>query len=149
MGLKLKATDLDDLSILSGMVQDSLVPIGDMLFLPDEGSFILALNRFQWEWSGTGPPYFRGHSGLRFDKVTSVARKGLSKQEPEKMLNLLALAYAPAEGAKDDATSGPGSIVLQFSEEAAVRLTVEDVLAGLEDFGDPWPTQWMPTHTPD
>ncbi|NMM42871.1 DUF2948 family protein [Rhodospirillaceae bacterium KN72] len=133
--LKLRAYDLEDLSILSGMVQDSLVPLADMRFMADEGSFILALNRFCWERDDGAPPYARVHSGLRFDFVRKVARRGIDGRARDKLLSLLAIAYHD------------GTVVLTFSGDGAIRLDVEKLTVALEDLGPTWPTDWKPGHS--
>ncbi len=144
VGLKLRARDLEDLSVISSMTQDALAPLEDMMFLPDSSSFMVALNRFRWEDSADGPPYRRGHAGLRFDTVNAVKRKGVQQQENKKMLSLLAISYAPTDVSSP---TGPGTIVLSFAEDVAIRLDVDSVLCALEDLGDPWPTQWLPNHS--
>lgn len=135
--VNLRAFDLEDLSVLSGLVQDALAPASDMLYLPDEGCFVVALNRFRWECAGEDPPYQRTHAGLRFDKVTRVARRNMPKADRDRMLSLLAISHHE------------GVIVLTFAGEAAIRLEVEAIHVGLQDLGEPWPTQWLPQHDPD
>ena len=132
--LKLRAFDLEDLGILSGMVQDSLVPLADMRFLADDRSFILALNRFCWERDDGAPPYARIHSGLRFDTVNKVARRGIDGRARDKVLSLLAIAFHE------------GTVVLTFSGGGAIRLDVDKLAVALEDLGPSWPTDWKPGH---
>ena len=135
--LRLRAFDLEDLGVVSSMVQDALVPGRDMKYLSEERSFMLALNRFQWESAGDTPPYSRSHAGLRFDHVTHVSRRGIGPDSADKIFALLAIAY------HDDA------VMLTFSGNAAIRLTIEKLAIGLTDLGTPWPTQWKPGHDPD
>lgn len=134
--VKLRAFDLEDLSVLSGLVQDALAPATDMIYLPNEQCFAIALNRFKWEGSESGPPYERTHAGLRFDKVIRVARRNMPNADRERILSLLAISYHE------------GVVVLTFSGEAAIRLEVESLHVCLQDLGDPWPTQWLPEHDP-
>ena len=47
--LKLIALDKQDLEIISAHVQDSIVQIGDIDWIPNEKRFLIALNRFLWE----------------------------------------------------------------------------------------------------
>ena len=70
--LRLFAEALDDLSVISALVQDALVPLGDMAYLPAEKSFMMALNRFRWESGEDAETRERVHAGLRFDRVTRV-----------------------------------------------------------------------------
>ncbi len=144
-GLHIRAVDLEDLSVLSSMVQDALVPPGDIAYLPSEGHFMMALNRFRWEAAGDAPPYSRTHSGLRLDKVTAVQRRGFSRWEKDKMLSLLSIAYADDE----DGGAGGGTVMLTFAGDAAIRLSVSALSVALDDLGEPWPTEWKPGHQPD
>lgn len=138
--LALHADDLEGLSILSSMVQDAILPIGDITFLRDEGRFILALNRFQWEAAGATAPYYRVHSGLRFDHVHSVQFRKIDRIAKKQILSLLAVAWAEGDDGE------PDQVVLQFSDGAAVRLKVGQLSCSLKDLGEPWPTQWKPGH---
>ena len=135
--LQLMARDTEDLSVLSSLCQDALCPATDMAYLRDEACFILALNRFCWEQKREAPPYTRTHAGLRFDNVTDVKSKGMPAAKGDKILCLLSIAYAEQ------------TVVLSFSGDAAIRLTVDSLQAALSDLGDPWPTQWQPKHNPD
>ncbi|MBP5857612.1 DUF2948 family protein [Marivibrio halodurans] len=139
--LKLVAQDLEDLSVLSSMVQDAIVPPADMAYWPEDKAFAIALNRFKWETAKNGPPYARTHAALRVEKVKAVRRKGISPGgDRERLLSLLAVAYAAGgDGA-------PDSIHLQFAEDRAIRIEVEGLAVSLTDLGDPWPTQWKPGH---
>ena len=47
--LKLAATDENDLAVVSGALQDAIVPIGDISFQPDDRRFVFVANRFCWE----------------------------------------------------------------------------------------------------
>lgn len=137
--LKLHAADLGDLTVISAMVQDALAPVGDMAWLPEEGSFVMALNRFRWEAEQvargeTRRSHQRVHSGLRFDKVRSVQYRGIDPRDRGRYLEILALAC-------DD-----GKVVVQFAGGAAIRLEVEKLCCALADLGEPWPTAWKPAH---
>ncbi len=141
--IRLRAHDLTDLSVVGAMVQDALVPAGDMRFLKDSGQFVLLLNRFRWENADDGPPFGRTHAGLRFDNVTGVRFKGIDWDQPDGMLSLLTIAYDP------DGEDAEEVVVLHFAGGAAVRLTLSSLACALEDMGDTWPTNWKPGHEPD
>lgn len=137
--LKLKAADLGDLTVISAMVQDALAPIGDMAWLPEEGSFVMALNRFRWEAENGEReegrrPHERVHSGLRFDKVRNVQYRDIDPRDRGRYLELLAIAC------------DEGNVVIHFAGGAAIRLEVEALCCALSDLGEPWPTAWKPTH---
>jgi Protein of unknown function (DUF2948) len=130
--LRLKALDTEDLVVLASCLQDTLVMVGDMAFLPEEQRFVLVGNRFGWETPG--PDLARVTCAVTFDGVGAVRRRGIDLKESERILSLLTLR-------PDD-----GAIELLFSAGAAIRLEMPKVEVYLEDIGDSWPTQWRPSH---
>lgn len=143
--LKLRAEDAGDLAVIAGALQDAIVPVADMAWLPDEGRFVLVANRFRWEAGtpGRGEPHERVNAGLSFEGVRAVQRRGIDFAERGRFLNLLTIALE--EGGGDDAVR----VVLTFSDDAAIRLESAGLVCHLEDFGEPWPTQWQPRHADD
>jgi hypothetical protein len=133
--MKLKALDAQDLTVLATYLQDALVLIDDIAYLPEEGEFVLVANRFQWETEQPGAKeHARITTGVTFAKVTTVKRKGLDRRDGDGMLSLLTIG------------TEPGAILLTFSGEAAIRLEVSEILCHLQDVGEPWPTRWRPDH---
>ena len=132
--LRLFAETLDDLSVISALVQDALVPLGDMAYLPEEQSFMMALNRFRWEAEEKSGMRERVHAGLRFDAVKQVRYRGIDRRQRGKMLSLLTIAY------------DQGVSTLHFSGDGMIRLEADRLRCGLEDFGEPWPTRSTPNH---
>ena len=51
MAFKIVAKDKDDLTVISALLQDSIVARTDMTFLPGEQRFVMIVNRFRWEQS--------------------------------------------------------------------------------------------------
>jgi len=148
--LRLKAVSEDDLAILSGALQDAIIPIGDISFEPVTNQFVFVANRFQWESDETGrarKPAARVNAGVTFSNVTAVRRRGIDFRDRGAFLNLLAITcVAAGDGAGDQA--GP-VIELTCSGDTAIRLETTGLLCHLEDFGEPWPTQWRPQHADD
>ena len=139
--LKLRATDAEDLAVISTCLQDAVVPVRDMAWLADENRFALVANRFRWE-EQTGPPvegriYHRVHAGVCFDAVTAVRQQGLDQKRRGQILSLLALA------------AGDGGVELKFSAGVVIRLEVSKIMCHLQDLDEPWPTQWRPRHQLD
>ncbi len=134
--LKLRAEDEEDLAVISAILQDALVAVGDIAFLPEEKRFVLVANRFRREAPPAGSPETleRRMSGLRFDGVTGVQRRGFTPREGERLLVLLAIR---AEA---------GRLYLDFAGGSSIRLEVERILCHLDDLGEPWPTRWRPRH---
>ncbi len=134
--LKLSAVDAEDLAVISAAIQDALVAVRDCAFLKDEKRFVLLLNRFRWEADpGVETAYFRTHSALVFNEVTAVRHQDIPLGEPDRMLELLAVAR------EDD-----HSVTLRFSAGRAIRLEIGRLACHLGDVGEPWATPWKPAH---
>jgi hypothetical protein len=136
--VKLAATDPEDMVVLSALLQDSVIPISEMIYLAAESRFALVANRFRWEDASaekiSGQIYDRVRCGVTFDRVTAVRRRNFDHAKRGQMFDLLAL----------QATSAYVDLV--FAGSATIRLEVEKIQCHAEDFGDPWPTQWRPEH---
>ena len=133
--LKLRGEDEEDLAVISAILQDALVAVGEMAYFPDESRFVLVANRFRWEPQPGGDQRLeRQLSGLRIDGVRGVRRRGFNPRDTERLLVLLAIR---AEG---------GALYLDFAGDSSVRLEVDRILCYLDDLGEPWPTRWRPKH---
>jgi hypothetical protein len=143
-GLKLRAEDADDLAVISACLQDSLVAVRDLAFIPQDRMFLMVANRFRWE--GTvrqerGADYQRILCGITFGAVAGVSYIGFRRNEDDRILSLLTIRPG-----KD----GEGlALRLEFSGSAAIRLDVARILCHAQDLGEPWPTQWQPRHDAD
>lgn len=141
--LKLKVTDQEDLRILSACLQDAVIAIKEMTYLPGEKRFVFVANRFRWEDSERTVPvegaaiYERVHCGICFESVSAVRQQGLVQQRKGQIVSLLAVE------------TEEGIINLTFSAGIVIRLEVDEILCHLQDLDEPWPTQWRPTHQLD
>lgn len=138
--LKLTATDEKDLAVVSGALQDAIVPIGDMAYWPADNAFVFVANRFRWEAGYAGGNAERINAGVSFANVMDVKRRAIDFLDRGQFLNLLSISC--------EAGSGPGlpSVQLTFSGDTAIRLQTNGLLCRMEDFGEPWPTHWRPEH---
>jgi len=140
--LKLVALDEEDLKIVSAHVQDAVLKVGDIEFLPASGLFILPMYRFAWEAapSVSKAQPERRNSVLHFSRVLSARLSGISRDRPEDVLSLLAVLFTVSE---DPA----GTVDLVFSGGAAIRLQVECIEARLADLGGAWEAASRPAHS--
>ena len=136
--LRLFALDEDDLAILSANLQDALIPVPEIAFLPGEKRFAMAGKRFDWVKAAAGGCE-RCATGLHFERVLSVSRAGFGQDESERVLNLLAVAFTPTE-------APAGHVTLTFSGGAAIRLEVECLEAQMADLGERYPCNKQPAH---
>ncbi len=143
--IRLRAQDEEDLKVVSACLQDAIVPIGDMCFLPDEARFVLVANRFKWETADQprpGPtaddddliPYERTHCGVRIEGVTGVKLKDIDLKDRTQILELL--SFEAVEG----------GVVLNFAGGGCIRLDGPKWTCFVEDLGEPWPTVCKPCH---
>jgi hypothetical protein len=141
--LRLIALDEEDLAVLSAHVQDAVLKVADLTWLPNEKRFVLAMNRFVWEKPPQGSwrkrHYERRRSCLHFDRVETVQSAGIDRDAVETVLELLAVRFQPV-----DAPSG--DVLLDFAGGASVRLRVECLEAQLADLGPAWSTSHAPRH---
>jgi len=145
--LKLLALDEEDLAILSAHVQDAVLKISDVKWLPKENRFVLAMNRFAWEAppqaSGRGKRsrknFERRRSVLHFERVNAVRATRIRQKAEGAVLELLAIRF---EAGKAPA----GTVELVFAGGGAIRLEVECIEAQLSDLGAAWATENLPTH---
>ena len=137
--LKLAAFDEEDLAIISAHLQDAVLTVGDLVYLPRERRFALAANRFDWVGAATGEGNRRRRAALHFERVGKVSSRGIDMARREAVLSLLAIAFQPEEAPS-------GVVDLMFSGGGAVRLEVECVEAALKDLGPVWETQRCPGH---
>ena len=144
-GLKLRAEDTEDLAVISACLQDSLVAVRDLAFIPQDRTFLMVANRFRWEAAVRQErgeaDYQRILCGIMFGAVAGVSYIGFRRSEDARILSLLTIR--PGNDAEGDA------IRLEFSGEAAIRLDVARILCHAQDLGEPWPTQWQPRHDAD
>jgi Protein of unknown function (DUF2948) len=143
--LKLRAEDADDLAVISACLQDALVAVRDLAFVPQDQTFLLVANRFRWECGLHQALGEAGHQrtlcGVTFEAVEGVSYFGFRRSEDDRILSLLAILPG-RDGARD-------AIQLEFSGGAAIRLAVARTVCRAQDLGEPWPTQWQPCHDAD
>jgi len=140
--LKLLALDEEDLAVVSAHLQDAVVKVADMGFLPRAQRFALLLNRFDWDAQAVANEKVRRRAGLHFERVRDAKCRSLDAAQRDGVLNLLAVTFLPT-----DAPSG--YILLTFSGGAEVRLEVECIEAGLKDLGPAWGCAHAPRHAAD
>lgn len=146
--LKLAALDTEDLEILSAHLQDAVMRVGDIAYLPDQKRFALVLNRFDWEGASKGKgsdgkvQFERRRAALRFDRVLSTQAQGIRQQAKGAVLNLLAIQFKETDAPE-------GYITLQFAGGGGIRLHVECIEAELKDLGPVWRAKRKPEHGED
>lgn len=154
--LKIIARDAEDLTVVSACLQDALIPLNEMRYLPQERRFIMVANRFRWERASEAgaPPQSptvdasfdseedfgnlqRVNTGICIDRVLAVRSRGIDQSKPDEFLSLLSLQL---DGNK---------LSLLFAGGGIIQVDVEALALYMRDLGTAWPTQWQPDHAPD
>src|SRR5688572_15765894 len=141
-GLKLMAEDEEDLAILSAHLQDAVLRIGDIAYLPKSRRFAAFLNRYCWEGCPEGAVGERTRTGLHFNNVLKVKATNVRQNDPDAVAELLALRFHPAG-------DGAGSVDLMLAGGGCIRLEVEAIDATLRDISEHWPARARPAHALD
>ena len=140
--LKLIALDEEDLEIVSSHLQDAVVRVGEMAYVPSRKRFAAVLNRFNWEKAAASdkPEHNeRRRAALRFERVLGAQLKSVKPSQSDRVLSLLAVHFEP-----DELPSG--YVTLTFSGGASIRLKVECIEAELTDLGPSWRAKSRPQH---
>ena len=138
--LNLLARDAGDLAVISALVQDAVLTAGDMRYVRSKRRFALLINRFRWE-DGAARGAERVRSLLVIDDVTVVQGQGVNRKDPDLVLSVLAIGFAPGE-------DGTGVITLTFAGDGAIALGVEALELSLKDVTRPYsaPSRLVPKH---
>ena len=138
--LKLKAETEDDLVVMSSVLQDSILKVGEIIFNP-RGRFLnLRLSRFRNETKDINE---RVETGLRIDSVLSVKSRLIDRSEPEAFAVLLAVQFERASVSAEDPS---GNLKLVFAGGGEIDVEVECVDATLVDLDNSRVTDKLPIH---
>lgn len=142
--LRLVAEDAADLEVISAALQDAVLQVRDLAFLPSTRRFACVVNRFRWEGEGAArrATHERVRAGLHFENVLAARARNIAQGRPEGVLNLLAIRF-------DEMNPPSGLVTLVFSGGAELRLEVEALEAHLSDLGLVWETPNKPEHDLD
>lgn len=140
---RLVAFDADDLAVIAANLQDALVRVGDMAYLPRSKQFALIAARFDWigavAETRQRPCCERCRTGLHFERVLSVKCLGFNHKDESLVLNLLDIGFQPTE-------PPAGIVEFVFSGGRALRLDVECLEAEIQDLGVRWKARSAPCH---
>jgi len=140
--LRLHALEGEDLALLSAHLQDALLRVGDIAYLPHKRRFALVAARFDWAGQAQGR-LERCSTGLHFEAVRGVRYAGVARERPRDIMELLAILFEPGPVAPE------GRIRLIFGGGATILLDVDCIEAQLSDLGPRWPVSSCPAHKLD
>lgn len=153
--VKIIARDAEDLAVVSACLQDALIPLNEMRYLPQERRFIMVANRFRWERAAKGGEepapvgdasfdsdedfgaLQRTNAGICIDRVLAVRSRNIDRSRPDDFLSLLSVQL---DGDK---------LSFLFAGGGVIQVEIEALALYLSDLGKAWPTQWQPDHAVD
>jgi hypothetical protein len=138
--VRLLAENLEDLQVISALVQDAIVRVGDIRHHGKDRATLITMNRFCWEKGRLSPPA-RMRSALQVNGVMGVKSKGIARGKQNGMLELLAIEFEP-----DESQAPGGTLQLDFSDGGVLVLEVEMLDVVLLDTAGPWGAKSRPRH---
>lgn len=144
--LHLKARDAEDLTILSALCQDAVVPMGEISYDAGQRRFAMLLNRFRWEDAERAAqrsrPVERVQSVLLFDDVLAAKSSGVSAADKDTIISVLAVVFTAGE-------DGVGTVEITLAGDGAILLELEALDVTLKDVTRPYiaPSKKQPNHS--
>ena len=129
--MNLKAIDTDELKIIATILQDGLVEVSEVKYLPSIRSFIIMITRFMWEEKIINKENKRVKAVLVFEDVLSVFSKNIDQMNKSNTLELMTFNYFPTKSKNIE-------IQLLFKNDAIIKLETEIIKCKLQDQGKPW-----------
>jgi hypothetical protein len=143
--LLLAAATVEDLAVISALVQDALAEPGEMAWMRRHRRFSVLLKRFRWEdrdrAARAGRGFERVQSVLSIEDVTHVSAAGIRPGQRDTILSLLALEFRPGE-------DGTGRLLITCAGDGDIAVDVESINVTLADVSRPYvaPSGKAPEH---
>ncbi|QFS82330.1 hypothetical protein FIU97_05990 [Roseivivax sp. THAF40] len=140
--LNLGALDIDDLAVLSALVQDAVLPATEISFSRKERRLALLINRLRHE--ETRADVERVQAVLSVENVLKVASQGVTRGDADTILQILSIAFQPGE-------DGAGFVEITLAGDGAIRAEVEALELRVKDVTRPYlaPSGKRPDHPLD
>ena len=135
--LKIVGENQEDINIISAYLQDSIVNVGEIVFLKKNRIFIMLVNRFMWEISDKQNKRIR--CALKFEGITEVKSKRINQKNKKRNLECLAIKC-------NKITNNYYEIIFLFSGNSIVTLIAEYIEVILNDLGRAWDVKYIPKH---
>ena len=141
VNLKLLGKNQEDLKIMSAYLQDSILIVKDIVFLKQNRTFVMIVNRFMWEDVEKG--FFRQNKRVRcavkFEEVIKVGSKNINQKNRNKPLECLAIKCSST-------FNETYKINIFFAGNSIITLTSEVIACALQDIGKSWNVKHIPVH---
>ena len=139
--LKLLGKNQEDLKVISAYLQDSILIIKDTVFLKQNRTFVMIVNRFMWEdvEKGVFRQNKRIRTAVKFDEVIKVESRNINQKNKNKPLECLAIKCSSIF---DEIYK----INIFFAGNSIITITSEVIEVTLHDLGKPWQVKHIPVH---
>ena len=143
--LRLIAFSVEDLQVISSLVQDAVLPMGEMQWSPGKRRFAMLLNRFRWEdikdEKSEGQVYERVQSVLAFEDVQNIQTQSIDRKDDNLIISILEISFYAVE-------DGMGFYLITLAGDGVIRLNVEALEVTLQDVTSPYkaPSGLKPNH---
>jgi hypothetical protein len=133
--IKLIAKTQEDLQVISSLLQDGILPIGDFAFLKNDKKAMFAFNRFKHElYAENKNEKFRCNSVLTVNNVESIKYKNIDFTDRKQILVLLDIEK------KED------NLILNFAENKKIKLIINNFKISIVDTSENWKVDMVPEH---
>ena len=141
VNLKLLGKNQEDLKVISAYLQDSILIVKDIVFLKQNRTFVMIVNRFMWEDIEKG--IFRQNKRIRcavkFEEVIKVESKNINQKNKNRPLECLAIKCSSIF----DETY---KIKIFFAGDSIITIISEVIEVAMHDLGKPWDVKHIPAH---
>ena len=139
--LKLIGKNQDDLNVISAYLQDSIVIVKDIVFLKQNRSCVMLLNRFMWEdvEKGVFRKNKRIRCALKFEEVFAVKSQNINQRRKNKPLEFLAIKSVLT-------TDDCYEIRIFFAGDGIITINSEVIEVVMHDLDKPWDVKHIPKH---
>jgi len=131
----------DDLRIISAYLQESIVTVKDIVFLKQNRTFVMIVNRFMWEDAEKidSRKNKRIRCAVKFEEVIKVESININQKNKNKPMECLAIECS----ASNDQTY---KTMIFFAGNGIIALISETIEIVLQDLGKSWSTKHIPRH---
>lgn len=143
--LRLIGQEAGDVPVISALLQDAVLPVGEMRLDRKRRRLVALVNRFRWEdreaAKTAGRGYERVRSLLTVEDVLSAKVQGVDLAAKDVVLSILSLEFVAGE-------DGAGQLLLTLAGDGAIALQVEALDLRLDDVTKPYyaPSRHAPDH---
>ena len=139
--LKLIGKNQEDLKVISAYSQDSIVNVKDIVFLKENRTFVMIVNRYMWEdiEKGVFKKNRRIRCAIKFEEVLTVKSKNINQKNKNKPLECLAIKCSSD-------FNETYKIKIFFAGDSIITIISEVIEVVLNDLGTPWNVKHIPTH---